>query len=101
MERMQITEVSATSYPKKTADEIAVELYGEGAVARIMEEISKVKTASNFRFTSEYLQIGIYFIGENLAKIDKKEETPVSLTNLVTRSLGEAAIYYFQVLGRE
>lgn len=68
-------------------------LYGIDAIAKATEEIEVLKANSNFRFTKQYMSLGIGFINIKAQAIVDKGEQPPTLTSLVSSSFGEAAIY--------
>lgn len=71
-------------------------LYGESALEEGTKIIRELATQSNFKFDAEYNRIGINFTMINANEIIENKRKEMPLKELITKSFGEAAIYYFQ-----
>lgn len=78
-----------------------IELYGENAIDLALEEIQKLKVNSNIPFDKEYVRMGMSFMVLKASDIIDNKKSHCSLPSLVSESFGEAAIYKYNVLGKE
>jgi hypothetical protein len=88
---IKITEVSAEEY--------LISLYGEDALSLVLKEIQELKNNSNIPFDTEYVKIGLSFLGIKAEEIAQGTKQKRSIRALVSESFGEAAIYKYNCCG--
>lgn len=78
-----------------------IALYGVNVYELILEEINKLKSNSNITFDNEYIKLGVGFISIKATEMYEQKRKYSSLSNLVSESFGEAAIYKYNVMGED
>ncbi|ATF13590.1 hypothetical protein A616_16870 [Brevibacillus brevis X23] len=80
-------------------EQYLISLYGEDALDLVLKEIQELKNNSNIPFDTEYVIIGLSFLGIKAEEIAQGTKQKRSIRALVSESFGEAAIYKYNCCG--
>jgi hypothetical protein len=76
------------------------DLYGQDYAAQVQKAVNELAKESNIPFDTKYVQLGISFLVIKANELyDKKPAKMPTLTNLITESFGEAAMYKYNIAG--